>query len=114
MRKLTEEFSPLIKMEIEYLIKSGLYNNKGEVIQDALKSLMVSHPHYKIEIAIEAYLQGEVSLGRAAHLSGLSYEEMKDILRQRGIEMKLGPSNKNEAQNEVKALEELFSESNYK
>lgn len=114
MKKLAEEISPLAKMEIAYLIKSGLYNNKDEVIRDALRSLVSSHPHYKIEIAVEAYQRGEISLGKAAQLSGLSYEEMKDILMQRGIIIKLGPTNKEEVQKDVKVLEELLSERNCK
>jgi predicted HTH domain antitoxin len=42
-------------------------------------------------MAIRAYTAGEISLGKAAEMLGVSHEEMKDILREEGAEIHLGP-----------------------
>jgi predicted HTH domain antitoxin len=42
-------------------------------------------------MAIRAYAAGEISLGRAAGMMGVSHEEMKDIVTEGGAEIHLGP-----------------------
>ncbi len=41
---------------------------------------------------LRAYTAGEISLGRAAEVMGVSPEEMKDILREAGATIQLGPA----------------------
>lgn len=53
----------------------------------------------KIEKAVELYREEKISLGRAAEISDLNYEEMKEELSERGIEIRRGPES-------VKELEE--------
>jgi predicted HTH domain antitoxin len=42
-------------------------------------------------MTIRAYTAGETSVGKAAEMLGASHEEMKDILREEGAEIHLGP-----------------------
>jgi predicted HTH domain antitoxin len=42
-------------------------------------------------MVVRAYSAGEVSLGKAAELLGVSHEEMKEILVESGAEIHLGP-----------------------
>jgi predicted HTH domain antitoxin len=44
-----------------------------------------------------AYTAGDISLGKAAELMGISHEEMKDILVESGAEVHLGPRTIEEA-----------------
>ena len=96
------------EFHMRYLIQSGLYPNQQEVVRDALRSLLLTHPHYKIEVAIEAYDDGEVSLAKAGELAGLNYEEMKEVLVQRGVKLRLGPETKDDALEEVRAIREAL------
>lgn len=68
----------------------GLYDSERDVIQDGIRHILRSHPEYKIEIAVEKYKQQKVSIGKAADIVGVSLEEMKEILKSRGISLK-GP-----------------------
>ena len=45
----------------------------------------------KLKIVTSAYTAGEISLGKAAELMGVSHEEMKDILREEGLQIHPGP-----------------------
>jgi predicted HTH domain antitoxin len=42
-------------------------------------------------MAIHAYTAGEISLGKAAEMLGVSHVEMKEILREEGAQIHLGP-----------------------
>ena len=54
--------------------------------------------------AIHAYQAGEISLSKAAYKAGLCFEEMRDILRKRGIRLDLGPESREEIEKEVDLL----------
>jgi predicted HTH domain antitoxin len=42
-------------------------------------------------MAIRAYTAGDISLGKAAEIMGVSHEEMKEILQESGAQIHLGP-----------------------
>jgi len=79
----------------------ALYKDEQEVIDEGVRYILRSHPEYRIEIAIKRYKEEAVSLGRAAEIAGVSLEEMKDILRTRGVAQK-GPESKEEIKEDAK------------
>ncbi len=70
------------------LVALGLYGNEQDVIDDGIRHILRSHPEYKIEIAIKKYREEEASLGKAADIAGISLEDMKELLRTRGVALK--------------------------
>ena len=86
------------------LVKAGLYENEEAVIQDSLRYLLQARPELRLELAVYRYQTEEISLGKAANLAGVSFEQMKEILRSRGIQLRLGPETQEEALEEVAAL----------
>ncbi|MFQ6059276.1 MAG: UPF0175 family protein [Anaerolineae bacterium] len=96
--------------DIEYLVRAGLYDDSSAVIADAMRHLLIQHPEYKVEIAVTAYQAEAISLGKAAEIAGICLEDMKELLRDRGIPLKLGPETKEEALAEIRALEEMLGE----
>ena len=95
-------------LRIQDFVDARLYASEEEVIQDALRHLLRARPEVRIQLAIHRYLAGEISLGRAASLAGLSWAHMKDILLESGIQPLLGPETVAEAEAEVQALREHF------
>ncbi len=83
------------------LVDLALYKDEQEVIDEGVRYILRSHPEYRIEIAIKRYKEEAVSLGRAADLAGISLEEMKEVLRTRGIALK-GPESKAEIKEDAK------------
>jgi predicted HTH domain antitoxin len=71
--------------EIEALVRTGLYQNRDEVISDALRNLLLNNKNLRLELAIELFKADEVSLGRAAEIAGTDRWEFQDILHQRRI-----------------------------
>ncbi|PIU92919.1 MAG: hypothetical protein COY42_16630 [Armatimonadetes bacterium CG_4_10_14_0_8_um_filter_66_14] len=88
------------------LVECKLYADEQDVWRDAVRALTWLRPECRREVAVLRYSNGEVSLGKAAHLAGLCLEEMKDLLRQRGIKLRLGPRTLAELEREVDVLRE--------
>lgn len=72
--------------DIDELRRVGSYDTTDEVVEDALRSLMLRRPELRIELGVEKYRQGAVSLNRSAEIAGLSTEAFKETLAERGVE----------------------------
>ena len=90
---MTSAFSlpRIMEMEIESLIESGYYTSKSDVIKDAFRVFLENKPYLKIASAIELFKMGRVTLGKAAEIAGVSFEEFKEILKDRGIKVVIEP-----------------------
>jgi len=85
------EQTMFLDWEIHQLVRAGLFADEHAVIRSALRSLFHARPEIRREMLIHAYISGEISMGRAAEMMGVSHEEMKDILTESGAEIHLGP-----------------------
>jgi predicted HTH domain antitoxin len=97
-------------LQAQTLVDARLYPSQEAVIQDALRCLLQEKPHLRIELAIYRYQTEDISLAKAAHLAGLSYDRMRTLLRQRGVQLRLGPADAAEAQREVADMERILAE----
>lgn len=86
-----------IQWGIDQLVKTELFSDKDAVLRSALRALFQSQPRIRRQMLIRAYTSGEISLGKAAELLGVSHEEMKDILIENGAEIHLGPQTVDDA-----------------
>lgn len=91
-------------LEPEVLVRARLYPSEEAVIQDALRSLLQEKPQLRVELAVHQYQSEDISLGKAAHLAGLSYDSMKALLVGRGVQLRLGAVDEAEIEAEVQAL----------
>jgi predicted HTH domain antitoxin len=66
----------------------------------------------KLLVAIYRYQTEDISLAKAANLAGISFDRMKAVMLQRGVQLRLGPVDDAEIQEEVATLERLFAERN--
>ncbi len=101
-------------VEAQALVDARLYPSQEAVIQDALRALLQEKPQLRIELAIYRYQSEDISLAKAAHLAGVSFDRMKALLIQRGIQPRLGPADVGEAQQEVAEMERILASSERK
>ena len=66
---MSEEFSLLEKLDV--FVAQGIYKDREALLEDALRALLRSKPELRARLAIELYRLEEVSLSRAAEISGL-------------------------------------------
>ena len=87
-------------------VEANIYQNEEAVVQDALRHLLRSRPDLKIQLAVYQYQKHNVSLEKAANLAGISRAQMKDILTEQGIPLRLGSRTVTEALEEIQFLGE--------
>jgi predicted HTH domain antitoxin len=112
--KLLEINNENDQLNLDALINAGLYKSEDEVIHDALDHLLKDNPEYRLRVAIYRYQTEEISLGKAAEIAGLYWEDMKDVLIRNGIKPELGPESIEEAQNDYLTIRNFLNERNCK
>ena len=91
------------------LVRARIYASEAEVIHDALRHLLRARPDVKIRLAVHRYQSEDISLGRAAELAGVSWDQMREILLEKGIQPRLGPETVDEAKAEAQGLRDFFA-----
>src|SRR5574341_1668526 len=84
----TVEIKGEFEIKIKRLMDAGLYGSVTEAVRDALRHLLREYDEK--EIAAALYREEKVSLARAASIAGVSTPKMKEILREKGIQIRLG------------------------
>jgi len=79
-----------VEEDMEFLQRSGRFGSDEEVLAEAFRALLRERPELRVDLAVEKYKTGDVSLNRAAEIAGTSAEEFKEILSDRGISRDLG------------------------
>ena len=95
-------------LKVQDLVDAHLYESEEDAIQDALRHLLRARGDLRVQLAVHRYQTEEISLAKAASLAGVSWAQMKDILREQGIQPHLGPETLDDAQAEVHALRNYF------
>lgn len=87
------------------LVEAELYPDEHSVIQEAMRALWHEYPHLRIEWAVHQYQTRDISLAKAAALANVSFDRMKELLVQPGIQPRLGPETLAKARLEMEVLE---------
>ncbi len=98
----------VVRQRAELLVDAGLYGNMSEFIREAVRHFLEEQKIHPTDLAVELYKKERVSLGKAAAIAGLSYDEMLDALYLRGIEPKMEPLTAKQASVELKNAKRLL------
>jgi predicted HTH domain antitoxin len=97
-------------ISVQELVDAQLYPDRESAIQDALRSLLWEKPQLRLALAVHRYQTEDISLAKAAYLAGVSFDRMKTLLVQRGVQLRLGPADEREARHEVAAMGRILNE----
>jgi len=92
----------IIGWELKQLVRSGLYPDESSALRSALRALFQANPQARVRMVASAYQAGEIGLGKAAAILGVSQEEMKDILREVDAHIHLGPQTLEDLQQDAR------------
>ena len=90
-----------IEWEVTHLVKARLFPDEQSVLRTAMRALFETKPDLKRKMVVTAYTDGDISLGKAAQIMGVCQEEMKDIIRETGGQVHLGPQTIEELQQDI-------------
>ena len=81
-----------------------LYKQQPTLVSEALTKLLDTEPNLRWSLVLNAYLEEEINLGKAAELLDMHQLDLKARFNELGIPIRHGAANKAEAQAEVDAL----------
>lgn len=87
---------------LEQLIK--LRRSQPQLVQRALQHLFDTDAELRWSVVVNAYLDEEISLARAAALLDMHPLELRESFVEKGIPLHLGPVDKADAQAEIDAM----------
>jgi predicted HTH domain antitoxin len=98
----------LLESELESLTRIGSYDSRDEVIRDAIRNLLISRADLRLNIAIDLFRKGQVSLGQASERAGMGIVEFKDILGKKGVLREIGNLTPEVLEKQTKKLREFI------
>jgi len=93
--------------EVDQLLK--LRERQPDLVEPALQRLVQENQDIHWSVVVGAYQDGQINLGKAAELLGLSELELRDRFIELGIPLRVGPLDLAEARAEVSAVRAWFS-----
>mgnify|MGYP000489453574 CR=1 FL=1 len=92
---------------VEGAIRAGIFENKSDAIRHVLREYFEENRNARIAAAVSLYEDGEITLGTAARLAGVNRFEMRDLLREESVELRIGPEDMAAAKDEIDAARDL-------
>ena len=93
-----------VEESIDILRRKGRFSSREEFLDEAVRSFLRENPELRIELAVEQFRSESVSLNRAAEIAGVSAEEFKNILSDRGVERDAGFLSDEEREDRLRKL----------
>ena len=94
------------ELELNALVKAGIFRSKTEAVKEALRLLFTTRPQLSVEAAVQLYREGEVTLGRAAEIAGITRWEFETLLADRGIARSVTSDPAEELEHQVERLQQ--------
>ena len=92
---------------MEGAVKAGIFENKSDAIRHVLREYFEEHANARIAAAVSLYEDESITLGTAARLAGVNRFEMRELLREEGIELRFGPEDMDAAREEIDVARNL-------
>ena len=80
---------PLLSCGLAAAVRAGMFRNEDEALREALSTWFAVKPHVRLEVAIELFREGTVTLNRAAEIAGPNRWQFQYVLAQRGVKLEV-------------------------
>ncbi len=85
----TKPAPPEVDQELSAIVRAGCFASEADALREAVQTLFAVKPHLRTEAAIRRYVDGEITLGRAAELAGMTQWRFQELLAQRGARIEI-------------------------
>jgi predicted HTH domain antitoxin len=107
MPRITGSYPDDLDLLIEGTVEAGVFSGKSDALREFARDYFDDHEEDRITAAVALYERETVTLGDAARLAGVNRFEMRDILQDHGVELRLGLTDEADAEYEVEAARGL-------
>lgn len=107
MARTTGSFPDGLHDLIEGAVKAGVFESKSDALRQFAREYFSEHPNERIAAAGALYNDGEITLETASRFAGVNRFEMRDILREHGVDFRIGLVDEADVAYEVEAARDL-------
>ena len=107
MARITGSYPDDLGLLIEGVVEAGVFGSKSDALREFVREYFKDHESERIAAAVALYERERITLGDAARLAGVDRWTMRDILREHGVELRLGLVDEDDTAYEVEAASEL-------
>ena len=107
MARITGSYPEDIELLIEGAVEAGVFRGKSDALREFARTYFEEHENQRIAAAVALYNQEPITLGDATRLVDVDRWTMRDILREHGVELRLGLADESDAEYEVEAADDL-------
>ena len=113
MARITGSYPEDIELLIEGAVEAGVFSGKSDALREFARTYFEEHENERITAAVALYEREAITLGDAARLADVDRWTMREVLREHGVELRLGLADKTDAEREVEVAGELeFADQN--
>ena len=107
MARITGSYPDDLDLLIEGAVEAGVFGGKSDALREFVRKYFEDNKNERIAAAVALYKREQVTLGDAARLAAVDRWTMRDILREHGVELRLGLVDEDDAADEAEAANEL-------
>ena len=107
MARITGSYPDDLNLLIEGAVEAGVFGGKSDALREFVREYFDDHENERIAAAVALYERERITLGDAARLADVDRWTMRDILREHGVELRLGLADEDDAAYEAEAATEL-------
>jgi len=107
MARITGSYPDDLDLLIEGAVEAGVFGGKSDALREFVREYFEDHENERIAAAVALYECERITLGDAARLADVDRWTMRDILREHGVDLRLGLVDEDDAAYEVEAAREL-------
>lgn len=107
MARITGSYPDDLDLLIEGAVEAGVFGGKSDALRVFVREYFDEHENERIAAAVALYERERITLGDAARLADVDRWTMRDILREHGVELRLGLVDEDDAAYEANAANEL-------
>ena len=106
MARITGSYPEDLALLLEGAVEAGVFGSKSDALREFAREYFAAHENERIAAAVALYERERITLGDATRLAAVDRWTMREILREHGVELRLGLGNADVA-DEVAAAREL-------
>ncbi len=107
MARITGSYPDDLDLLIEGAVEAGVFGSKSDGLREFVHEYFDEHENERIAAAVALYERERLTLGDAARLADVDRWTMRDILREHGVELRLGLADEDDAADELEAATDL-------
>ena len=107
MARITGSYPDDLNLLIEGAVEAGVFGGKSDALREFVREYFENNENERIAAAVALYERERITLGDAARLANVDRWTMRDVLREHGVELRLGLVDEDDAADEVEAAREL-------